>query len=184
MRRIFAVVRRLATTLDAGSSLIEIVFALVIIIGATSAARYTFWETVPPRDDIVEGTILVILAWSVIDAFFTLIGAMFQLGRERKAARAAGEPVPPIRFGPDAWWTVAASFCATSIALWLPLVPFALPLSAGPVLWASNAIAVAELFLVGWFWARWTDFPRWLCGVALAVVGIGAVAITVALGVA
>jgi len=184
MRGVTQLVKRLANTLDAASSLLEIVFGLVMIIGTTSAARYTFWEDEPHRGEVVASTILVIVAWAVIDACFTLLVAAFELGRERLAARRTGGPVPTLRLGAAAWWTAAASFCATSVALWPVLIPFALPFDDRVVLWISNAIAVAELGWVGWFWARWTDFPRWLCGVVLAGVGLVAVAITLALGVA
>ncbi len=177
-------IKRLANALDAGSSLIEMVFALVMIIGTTSAARYTFWEAEPTRGEIVSATMLVIIAWAAIDAMFTLIGTAFQLGRERLAARQAGDPVPAIAFHPEAWWTVLASFVATSIAMWPTLIPFAFSIDDRLALWLSNAIAIAVLYWVGWFWARWTDFPRWLCGLVLAVVGLVAVSITLLLGVA
>ncbi len=184
MTAVVAFFRRLTNTIDAGTSLLEVVFGLVMVIGATSAARFTFWEDPPTREEIVSGTMLVIVAWSAIDAAFTLLSHGFQLGRERLAARQAGAKVPPLHFGPDAWWTVLASFCATSAAMWPTLIPFALPIGDNFALWISNAIAIAILWWVGWFWARWTDFPRWLCGLILAGVGLAAVALTLLLGVA
>lgn len=184
MAKLVAFFRRLTNTLDAGSSLYEIVFALITVIGTTSAARYTFWEEQPSREEIVSATILVIIAWSVIDAAFTLLGEAFQIGRHRLAARQSGAPIPPLRFTRESWWTAIASFCATSVAMWPALIPFALPIGDKPVLWISNAIAILTLWWVGWFWARWTDFRRWRFGLLLAGVGVAAVAVTLLLGVA
>jgi len=178
------VLHRLANTLDAGHSLLEIVFALIMIIGTTSAARYAFWQEQPSREEIVTATVLLILAWAAIDALFTVLSAVFQLGRERLAARTAGGPVPPLRLTAADGWAALASFCATSVVLWPALIPFALPIGDNLALWLSNAIAIVALWWIGWFWARWTDFPRWLCGLALAGVGLLAVAVTLLLGVA
>ena len=65
-----------------------------------------------------------------------------------------------------------------------PSLPFQLPIAQPAQVAVSNAVAILALFWVGWFWARWTDYPRWLAGLVVAGVGMAAVGLTVLFGVA
>ncbi|MBO9577763.1 MAG: VIT1/CCC1 transporter family protein [Microbacteriaceae bacterium] len=174
---------RLANTLDAGDSLLEGTFCLIMVIGATSAVR-TAWGEDLSADDALWTAWLLVGAWAVIDAGFVVVSDVFRQGRARLAARQAGERPPRVAVARDVWTAALASLCMTVLVALPALAPFWWPGDSGIELWASNAIAIATLYWLGWFWARWTDFPRWLCGAGLALIGLIAVAVTVLLGVA
>jgi len=175
---------RLANTLDAGHSLVTITFCMIMMIGTTSAVRYTFIEVPPDREELLATTLYLAIAWGLIDAGLGLVISVFVQGRARLAARNAGARPAPIRLDREDWMSSLAVIVATLMAALPAVVPFLFPAPVTTLAWISNAIAIAALFWVGWFWARWTDFPRWLCGIALAFVGLLAVAVTVILGIA
>ncbi|HWL03198.1 MAG TPA: hypothetical protein VNQ52_12620 [Microbacteriaceae bacterium] len=157
---------------------------MIMLIGTTSAVRYTFIEVAPDRGEIFQTALYLAIAWGVIDAGLLLVVSVFIQGRERLAAQQAGRTPAPVRLGREDWMTSLAALCATLIAALPAVAPFLVPAPVGILVWVSNAIAVAALYWVGWFWGRWTDFPRWLCGLLLALIGLVAVSVTVLLGVA
>lgn len=177
-------VRSLANALDAGHSLLVIAFCMIMLIGTTSAVRYTFIEVPPDREQILQTATYLAIAWGVIDAGLGLVVSAFDQGRARLAARRAGRVPEPVRLSASDWRTALAVLGATLLAALPVVVPFLIPAPVNVLVWVSNAIAVAALFWVGWFWARWTDFPRWSSGLLLAVIGLVAVGVTVLLGVA
>jgi VIT1/CCC1 family predicted Fe2+/Mn2+ transporter len=62
------------------------------------------------------------------------------------------------------------------------VIPFLLMSEPGPALRASNAIAVAMLFLLGWSLGSFSGRPAWRTGCAMVVLGTALVGITIALG--
>jgi len=102
----------------------------------------------------------------------------------RIAARSEAIAVRPVRFGREDWMSALATAVAMLLATLPPILPFLLPLAQPVQVAVSNAIAILTLFWVGWFWARWTDYPRWAAGLVVAGVGIAMVALTVAFDVA
>lgn len=108
-------------------------------------------------------------------------------GLDRAMRLVAASPelrVRPVRLSGDDGMAALASAVAMLLATLPPVLPFLLPIAQPAQVAASNAVAVLALFWVGWFWARWTDYPRWLGGLVVAGVGMAAVALTVLFGVA
>ena len=68
------------------------------------------------------------------------------------------------------------------LATFPPTVPFLLVEDAARALRISNAVAVASLFLAGFWVARWTGARPWRLGLAMVVLGSALVGITIALG--
>jgi VIT1/CCC1 family predicted Fe2+/Mn2+ transporter len=155
-----------------------------MLIGTTSAVRYAFLTDPPDRIETLRTALFLAIAWGAIGAGLGLVVSAFGQGRERLAARQAGDVPRPIRLTRDDWMTALAVLCATLAASLPVVVPFFFPAPLGILVWISNALAIAALGWVGWFWARWTDFPRWVGALALVLIGLVAVAVTVLLGVA
>jgi VIT1/CCC1 family predicted Fe2+/Mn2+ transporter len=63
-----------------------------------------------------------------------------------------------------------------------PTIPFLLIVDAGRALRVSNGLAVASLFLAGFWLGRATGIRAWLLGLAMVVLGSSLVALTIALG--
>lgn len=102
----------------------------------------------------------------------------------RRVVGGDGLALRPVRLGADDWMGALASAVAMLLATLPPVVPFLLPLEQPVQVAVSNVVAIVALFWVGWFWARWTDYPRWIAGLAVAGVGLAMVALTVVFDVA
>ena len=77
----------------------------------------------------------------------------------------------------------ALGVCILVILSTFPVViPFLVVANAPLALRISNAIAVAMLFLCGFVFARYSGLRPWATGFVMVVVGVAAVAITIALG--
>ena len=63
-----------------------------------------------------------------------------------------------------------------------PILPFVLVADAGRALRISNGVAVASLFLAGFWLGRASGVRPWRLGLAMVVLGGGLVALTIALG--
>lgn len=103
------------------------------------------------------------------------------------AARIAGSDglaLRSIRLTRDDWMGALASALAMLLATLPPVLPFLLPIAQPWQVAISNLVAVVALFWIGWFWARWTSYPRWLAGIAVSAVGMAMVALTVVFDVA
>ncbi len=94
-------------------------------------------------------------------------------------SRSAALQMRRVRLTGDDWIAASAAVLAMLLATLPPVVPYLLPLERDVQTDVSNAIAILTLFWVGWFWARWTDFPRWVAGLLVAGVGMAMVALTV-----
>jgi VIT1/CCC1 family predicted Fe2+/Mn2+ transporter len=61
-------------------------------------------------------------------------------------------------------------------------LPFMFMQEAMPALRVSNAIAIAMLFVIGWFYGRGIGRSPWLFGVSMVLLGAGLVAMAIPLG--
>jgi hypothetical protein len=96
-----------------------------------------------------------------------------------RIAASDGLAVRPIRLTTDDWMGALASALAMLLATLPPVLPFLLPITQPWQVAVSNLVAVVALYWIGWFWARWTSYPRWLGGLSVAAVGLAMVTLTV-----
>jgi hypothetical protein len=75
-----------------------------------------------------------------------------------------------------------SSFCLVMLASVPVAVPFLLLDKAQVALRVSNAVLLAMLFIVGYWWARFTLGRPWLVGFLFLIGGVGLVAVAMALG--
>jgi len=123
-------------------------------------------------DAVAGGSVSDIVSASELERILRIVGASTELVPRRP------------RLTSSDWMSALASMVAMLLATLPPVIPFLFPLPAWLALAISNLISVASLYWVGWFWARWTDYPRWLCGIAAAFIGIAMVAFTLIFDVA
>ena len=62
------------------------------------------------------------------------------------------------------------------------VLPFRFTRDPEPALRLSNLVAVAMLFLTGFFFGRCAELRPWRTGVAMVIIGVAMVATTMALG--
>ncbi len=75
-----------------------------------------------------------------------------------------------------------ATFLLVVLATFPLVIPFLLIGQTGPAIRASNAVALAMLFISGWMLARYSGGSPWAGGLALAVVGTALLFAIIALG--
>jgi VIT1/CCC1 family predicted Fe2+/Mn2+ transporter len=75
-----------------------------------------------------------------------------------------------------------AVFLLVFLSTFPVVIPFFLMTDAVRALRWSNAIALFLLLVGGFRYGQYAGFRPWLCGLAMAAIGIGLVAITIALG--
>lgn len=75
-----------------------------------------------------------------------------------------------------------ATFLLVVLATFPLVIPFLLIGQTGPAIRASNAVALAMLFISGWMLARYAGGTPWAGGLALAVVGTALLFAIIALG--
>ncbi len=93
-------------------------------------------------------------------------------------------PDPPVvaRLSKEDWLGACAVFLLVFVSVLPVAIPFVLMSNAQPALRASNAIAVAMLFLIGWVYGRQVGRPPWRVGLGMLLIGVALVAMTMALG--
>ena len=92
------------------------------------------------------------------------------------------EPAPRARLGRDDWSGAAAVFLLVFVSIFPVALPFIVMTHAVSALRASNAIAIALLFMAGYTYGRQTNYrPAWL-GCWMAVLGAALAGLTMALG--
>ncbi len=103
---------------------------------------------------------------------------------DRIAARIRALPEPPLqaRFAPSDLRGAVGSCLLVVLATFPPTIPFLLVEDAVRALRISNVVALASLFLAGYWLGKETGIGAWRLGLAMAVVGAALVAITIALG--
>jgi VIT1/CCC1 family predicted Fe2+/Mn2+ transporter len=99
-------------------------------------------------------------------------------------ARLAQLPEPPVRptLGGDEWRGALAVFLLVVASTFPVAVPFIFMDDAQRALRASNAVAIALLFLCGHAVGRLTRYHPWGMGVGMVLLGASLVAMTMALG--
>lgn len=104
------------------------------------------------------------------------------LERIRRTVRDQAEPEKYPRWTRDDWLGAFAVFCWVFVSTFPVVLPFVLMDEPRRALRMSNGIAIAMLFLTGWSFAHCAGLRPWRTGVAMVFLGLGLVAITVALG--
>jgi VIT1/CCC1 family predicted Fe2+/Mn2+ transporter len=102
----------------------------------------------------------------------------------RMVARARALAEPPLQ-SVLAWEDLrgaAWSALLVVVATFPPIIPFLLVHDPARALRISNAVALACLFLAGFWLGRATGIRPWLLGLGMAVLGSALVALTIALG--
>lgn len=97
----------------------------------------------------------------------------------KEAANA--RPVSP-RLTSDDWLTGLAVFTVVVLAGIPAIVPFLLIPDLELAAWASYAVALALLFLLGAYWGPAHGLPRWRSGLALLALGGAMLAVVLLLG--
>jgi VIT1/CCC1 family predicted Fe2+/Mn2+ transporter len=102
---------------------------------------------------------------------------------ERMVNHARALPAPhPVRIRTDDLKGALASCLLVVAATLPPTVPFAFIEDAQRALRVSNGVAVASLFVAGYYLGKATGVRGWLLGLAMVVLGAALVALTIALG--
>jgi hypothetical protein len=101
---------------------------------------------------------------------------------ERIAGRVRVAALPPNPLTRADLAGAFASFWLVFFASLPAAIPFLLIDDPYRALRVSNALLLALLFLVGWYWARYTIARPWLAGLALLIVGVALVLVAIALG--
>lgn len=88
----------------------------------------------------------------------------------------------PVEFKAADLKGAVASFWLVFLASLPAALPFALLDDAQVALRTSNAVLIASLFVVGFYWARHAALRPWLTGLTMMVGGMAMVAVAIALG--
>jgi VIT1/CCC1 family predicted Fe2+/Mn2+ transporter len=97
--------------------------------------------------------------------------------------KAMPDPAAHPRLAKADWLAAGASFLWVFLSTFPVVLPFVfMKEDAMRALRISNAIAIALLFLCGFFFGREARMNRWVTGLAMVLVGVVLVAITIALG--
>lgn len=102
--------------------------------------------------------------------------------RIRLTVRDQPDPEKYPRWTRDDWLGAVAVFCWVFVSTFPVVLPFVLMDEPRRALRMSNGIAIAMLFFTGWSFAHCAGLRPWRTGVAMVFLGLGLVAITVALG--
>jgi len=103
---------------------------------------------------------------------------------DRMVARVRALPAPPLqaRFAVADLRGAVGSCLLVVLATFPPTLPFLFVEDAVRALRISNGLALASLFLAGYWLGKETGVRAWLLGLAMMVVGSALVALTIALG--
>jgi hypothetical protein len=121
----------------------------------------------------------------VADALPPLVASILQpaeLESMRQRLKDLPEPPDRARLGKDEWLGALGVFLLVFLSTFPVVIPFLFMESAWLALRASNAIAIAMLFLTGYAFGRITGRHPWIMGVSMVILGAILVGITMALG--
>jgi hypothetical protein len=121
----------------------------------------------------------------IADALPPLVASVLEPAElETMRLRLQQLPEPPgsARWGKDDWLGALGVFLLVFLATFPVVIPFLFMHNVRPALRASNAIAIALLFLTGFTFGRITARNPWIVGVAMVILGSVLVGMTMALG--
>ena len=158
-----------------------VIDALLFLMGglADKGRGLLAWQGV--RDAAAAEDGRRIIAGTLPPVVASLLGpAELDAMRERLVAL----PAPPVRprLDAEAWKGALGIFLLVFVSTLPVVVPFLVTQDAYRALRASNAIAVAMLFVCGYTFGRLTRYHAWAMGVAMVLLGCTLVAMTMALG--
>ena len=78
--------------------------------------------------------------------------------------------------------TALVVFVLVSLTALPGIIPFLLLSDPDLALRVSNSVLILLLFLVGYWWAHYTDFRPWRVGLTVMLLGLSMVLVAVALG--
>ena len=121
----------------------------------------------------------------VADALPPLVASILQPAElESMRLRLKDLPEPPerARLGKGEWLGALGVFLLVFLSTFPVVIPFLFMKNAWLALRASNAIAIAMLFLTGYAFGRITGRRAWVMGISMVILGGILVGITMALG--
>jgi hypothetical protein len=121
----------------------------------------------------------------VADALPPLVASVLQpaeLESMRERLARLPEPTGSARLGSDDWKAALGIFLLVFTSTLPVVIPFLFVHDAHRALRASNAVAVAMLFVCGYATGRLTRYHPWGTGVGMVLLGLALVAMTMALG--
>ena len=121
----------------------------------------------------------------IANALPPLVASILQpaeLETMRQRLKDLPEPPERARLGKDEWLGALAVFLLVFLSTFPVVIPFLFMKNAWWALRASNAIAIAMLFLTGYAFGRITGRHAWVMGVSMVILGAILVGITMALG--
>jgi VIT1/CCC1 family predicted Fe2+/Mn2+ transporter len=96
--------------------------------------------------------------------------------------RKLPEPPSAGRLTGEDWRGAFAVLLLVFLSTFPVVIPFMIMSHVAPALRASNAIAIAMLFVTGFGYGRYAGGRPWVFGISMVIVGLLLVALTVALG--
>jgi VIT1/CCC1 family predicted Fe2+/Mn2+ transporter len=154
----------------------EVIFGLIMVLTFTGTLSAADPDRVEIRSMIVSA-LGCNVAWGIVDAMMYLMAVFTERARERVSTERSR---PQLEV--DDWMAALAVFLLVFLSTLPVVVPFILMEDAIRALRVSNAVAITMLFLCGYSLGRHASWRPWRTGAAMAIVGSGLVAITIALG--
>jgi VIT1/CCC1 family predicted Fe2+/Mn2+ transporter len=103
-----------------------------------------------------------------------------------ESVRQTIRSLPAATQGPRLTWDDMLGAMAICLIVFLSTIPVILPFlfidDVRPALRASNAVAIAMLFMCGYAFARCTGLRPWSTGIAMVAIGCLMVGVAIALG--
>ena len=121
----------------------------------------------------------------IADALPSVIASLIrppELDAMRQRLQQLPEPAGPARLNSSDWRGAGGVFLLVFLSTLPVAVPFIFMDDKMGAMRASNAVAVAMLFVTGAAYGRYVGRSPWVLGVAMVVLGGGLVALTIALG--
>jgi len=158
--------------------LIDAVFYLMGCL-ADSGRRHATLRAAREAADPDEGRRLV------ADALPPVVASLLEpaeLESIRSRVKALPAPAGPPRLSKDNWLGAAWVFLLVFLSTLPVSIPFLLMHDARPALRVSNAVAIALLYVAGHVFGRMIGRRPLPVGLAMVAIGVGLVALTMALG--
>jgi hypothetical protein len=126
---------------------------------------------------------LAMVARELDDRIPAIVGAQLRAALDQEVLERLRETkVERTRISADDMRAGLAVFLLVFFTALPAVVPFLVLRDALFALRASNAVLIALLFVTGWRWAGYTGASRWGTGLFMVLLGVGLVAVAIALG--